>query len=206
MSTAAVPVLDHAQHAYTLNGKALVSVTNVIGALLKKSIDGVDAEVLRNAAERGTLVEQYSTELFANGSVQVPAGERNDVLDRLVSVERWWTRKQPKLIAAQQIVCDEENGVAGMLDFLLEIDGVEWLVDMKCTAAPDPSWALQVGAYAHMMNHVGPTAIFHVNPKYADGYIWRVHKTMAVRRQWESAIAWYRTVQELKLDVKDNAV
>jgi hypothetical protein len=171
-------------------------VSKVLDAVIKKSFEGVDPEILRNAAERGTLTEKYATEWLSTGGVIVPGDERDDVNQRLECFERWYDRKKPKLIQAQQLVWSDE--VAGMLDFILEIDGQRWLVDMKCTARPEASWALQVGAYASLSQHEGPSAVLHINPTYADGYKWREYQTETIKRQWASAYNWYKTLAELK--------
>lgn len=197
MSTVA-PVLDQLSHRYALEGKPLVSVSRVIDSVMKKSFDGVDPEILRNAAERGMAVEKYATEWLATGGVAVPADERQDVIDRLECFERFMKLRRPKLLSAQQMVWNGE--VAGMLDFILEIDRTEWLVDMKCTASPEASWVIQVGAYCELSRHTGPCAVLHINPKYAQGYIWREYDTETVKSQWRTAFAWFQCLQQLKVE------
>lgn len=196
--SAVAPVLDREKHAYTLEGKPLISVSRVLDTVIKKSFEGVDPEVLRNAAARGTLVERYATEWLATGGVVVPADERQDVIDRLEGFARFVDAFNPKLVVAQQLVWDSEQGIAGMLDFILEIQGVEWLVDMKVTASPEKAWALQLGAYLALSRHAGPAAILHINPKYANGYMWREYDSAACVKQWGAALAWYRVLEQLK--------
>ena len=196
------PLLEASTHIYSLGGKPLVSVSRVIDAVLKKSWDGVDPATVENAAERGRRVEQYATTLFRDGYVEMPVGERTDVEERMEVVYRWWERHRPRLLAAQEVVWSEDDGVAGTLDFILEMDDgvLEWLVDMKCTAQPEASWALQVGAYCELSRHSGPSAVLHINPKYKEGYIWRVYDTAQVKRQWRAALAWFKVLTELKAD------
>ena len=197
--SAVAPVLDHDIHQYTLEGKPLTSVSRVLDAIIKKSFEGVDPEILRNAAERGKLVEAHATVWMSTGGV-VAVNERTDVLERLECFGRFMDHKKPKLLSAQQLVWDAEQGIAGMLDFILEIDRSEWLVDMKVTAQPEASWALQVGAYCELSRHSGPSAVLHINPKYKEGYIWRVYDTAAVKRQWRAALAWFKVLTELKAE------
>ncbi len=191
------PVLDVEKHTYSLNGQPLVSVSRVIDTLMKKSWDGVDPEILRNAAERGQLVERYATEWLQTGGVVVPAGERNDVEERLYCFGRFYLKFKPRLIRFQERVWDAEDGVAGTLDFVLDIGGVDWLVDLKCTASFESTWALQAGAYCDLARHDGPCAVLHINPKFKNGYMWRVYDTAMVKRQWRAALEWYKVLQEL---------
>ncbi len=200
--SAVAPVLDHAKHIYTIDGKPLISVSKVIDTVIRKSWEGVDPEVLRNAAERGMLTEKYATEWMQDGGgVIVPpelVNERPDVMLRLEGFGRWYDRTKPTLLRAQQLVWSESDGVAGTLDFILWINRQNWLVDMKCTARPEASWALQVGAYATLSDHHGPCAVLHIKPDYPDGYKWRQYDTETVKRQWRSAFQWYKTLAELK--------
>lgn len=204
MSTATIQ-LDEASHTYSLYGKPFVSVSKVIDAVMKKSWEGVPAEVLANAAERGSIVEGYTTEMLRTGYVTPPNTERDDVLARMEGVERWYQTMNPVLIDAQRKVYSEELGVAGTLDYLLRIgNGIcvgRWLVDMKCTAQAEKSWILQLGAYLDLLGEeVDGAAVLHINPSFAKGFIFRAYEVEAAKRQWRTALNWYRTLQELKAE------
>ena len=200
--SAVQPVLDHSQHAYTLAGKPLVSVSKVTNALFKKSFDGVDEAILKNAADRGIRLENYGTTLLRTGTVTTEPNERLDVLERLECFERWYLRHKPVLVGAQMIVWDEIDGVAGTLDWLLFLDGQYCIVDCKCTSQPEKTWIMQLGAYATMLDEfpADRTAVLHINPKYKDGYMWREYDTEKAIAYWRKALDWYRILQDLKAE------
>ncbi len=198
------PILEHSSHVYTLDGRPLVSVTRVIDALIKKSFDGVSPETLKNAADRGLLVEQYATELMRNGFVNT-VSERDDVNDRMDCFERWWFNAKPKLLVAQKMVFSEIDGTAGTLDWVLTIGAKTYIVDCKCTAQPERTWILQLGAYYTMLPapEIDRVAILHINPKYSDGYIWREYDPELAAMHWQRGLAWYNSLQILKAEAAE---
>lgn len=193
-------VFEPETHTYRNEGREYISVTKLISTVIRKDIDGVDPAVLANAAERGIRTEAYATQLFRDGVVTTAPGERNDVLDRLECVERWWKEAKPEFIAAQTIVHDDVNGIAGQLDYSLRVGGKKALVDMKCTANPEASWRLQVGGYFEMSPDHDICGVLHINPKYAKGWIWREYDPFIVRSQWRSAVGWYKVLKSLKAE------
>ena len=193
--------LDAATHTYSDGtDRKWVSVSKVIDAVMKKSFEGVDPDVLANAAERGIRVERYATEILTTGGCSLPVGERKDVSDRVEAFYDWYQKTSPLLLAAQEIVSSEADGVAGSLDFLLSVSERRTLTDLKCTASPEKSWALQVGAYATYCPQAQDCGILHLNPKYKNGWIWRPYDPLIVKSQWASALNWYRTLQSLKAE------
>lgn len=189
-------------HSYRDGERRFISVTKLISTVIRKDIDGVDPAVLANAAERGIRTEAYATEILSTGSTTIAAGERQDVVDRVECFYRWYEQEKPELIAAQQVVSDEGNGIAGQLDYLLRFGhAFVGLVDMKCTANPEASWRLQVGAYSSMTRNThDKCGVLHVNPKYAKGWIWREYDPLIVRHQWASAVQWWKVLGSLKAE------
>jgi hypothetical protein len=195
--------LNPESHIYSdETGREFTSVSRVISTVIAKSFEGVDPAVLANAAERGRRVEDYATEILKTGGCSIAAGEREDVVERVGGFWRWCEEAKPELIEAQKIVTDGEL-IAGSLDYAMLIGAGDYIVDLKCTASPEPSWALQIGAYVEMYpkrpNYQPGCAVLHLNPKYKNGWIWREYDPMIVRSQWASALAWYRTLQTLKV-------
>ncbi len=187
-------------HSYRDGDREYISVTKLISTVIRKDIDGVDPAVLANAAERGIRTEAYATEILKTGGCAVMPGERQDVLDRVECFYRWYEQEKPELLGAQEVVHDETNGIAGMLDFRLRMGGHSHIVDMKCTANPESSWRLQVGAYSEMSGHHEYCGVLHVNPKYAKGWIWREYDSFIVRSQWRAAVEWWKVLKSLKAE------
>ncbi len=191
-------VLDPETHIYSDGtDRKWTSVSKVISTVMAKSWEGVDPAVIANAAERGQRVENYATEILRDGGCSVGADERQDVQDRVGNFYDWYEAVKPDFISAQDILSDEVNRIAGTRDFKLLIDGLVVAVDLKCTASPEPAWALQIGGY-DSMDPTEKCAVLHINPKYAKGWIWREYEPVTVRDQWRSALSWYRTLEQLK--------
>lgn len=200
--SATAPVFEPQGHIYTLNGKPLVSVNRVIDAVMKKSWSDLPPErmwMVKDAAERGQRTEDYNTEILETGSVTIPAGERQDVIERVEIFWKWYSHHKPILMQKQVMVWSETAGVAGKLDWVLFFDtGKHWLVDCKCTSQAEKGWALQLGAYAEYYGgHIDACAVLHINPAFAQGYIWREYSRDVVIEQWYSALNWYKTLQQL---------
>lgn len=193
--------LDHATHTYSDGSdRTWVSVSRVIDTVMKKSFEGVDPAVLANAAERGQKTERYCEEILRTGGCTMPAGERQDVQDRVEAFYHWYSEKTPTFIDAQRIVSSEADCVAGCLDFLLSDIDALCVVDLKCTASPEKSWALQIGAYMTYCPEARTCAVLHLNPKYKSGWIWREYDPLIVKSQWASALNWYKTLVSLKAE------
>jgi len=187
-------------HTYRDGDREYISVTKLISTVIRKDIDGVDPMVLANAAERGIRTEAYATEILKTGGVSIDSGERQDVVDRVECFYRWYEEAKPELIAAQTVLHDDVNGIAGQLDFTLSWGGRQVLTDMKCTANPEPSWRLQVGGYFEMAPNHQACGVLHINPKYAKGWIWREYDPFIVRSQWRAAVEWYKVLKSLKAE------
>ncbi len=190
-------------HIYRDGDRTYTSVSKVISTVIRKDIEGVDPAVLANAAERGIRTEQYATEILRNGWCHVPAAtERQDVQDRVACFYSWYEEAgKPELLATQEIVSDEANGIAGMLDWRILWNGRRVLVDGKCTANPEPSWRLQVGGYEEMSAEKSDACgVLHINPKYAKGWIWREYDPFIVRSQWRAAVEWWKVLRSLKAE------
>lgn len=194
-------ILEPTTHSYRDGEREYVSVTQLISTVIRKNIDGIDPAVLANAAERGIRTEAYATEILRTGTCTTIPGERDDVIERVGCFYDWYKEAKPELLAAQEIVHDDINGIAGQLDFRLFWGGKRVLVDMKCTANPEPSWRLQVGAYDSMSAEIHEDCgVLHINPKYAKGWIWREYDGFIVRSQWRAAVEWYKVLKSLKAE------
>lgn len=196
--SATAPTFDPISHSYAIGGKPLIAVSRVIDAVLKKSFDGVDPAVLANAAERGQRTEDYCTTILETGRVEIPAGERQDVIERVRCFWKFYQNNKPTLVSKQVMVWSEEDGIAGKLDWILRIGPDICLTDCKCTSQVEKAWALQIGAYAlYFPGLLDLAAVLHINPSFAQGYLWREYRPRTVIEQWKSALNWYRTLQQL---------
>jgi len=198
----AAPILDPLTHQYRLlDGEPLTSVSAVVNALIRKSFDGVNPAILKNAAERGMLLEEYATDLLRDGYVTTRPNERADVIERLEGFERWWMFAKPTFIDAQRMVFSEIDKTAGTEDWLLKLEGKYYIVDCKCTAQAERAWILQLGGYLTMDTlPIDGAAVLHVNPKYRQGYKWLEYDPEEAMMHWQRGLAWYRSLQMLRAE------
>jgi len=135
-------------HRYFRGDRQLASVTSVIRETwpIKKNFENADPEVLEHARERGIRVDTYFSEYLRSGTVRILAGEWREVVDRVKAVIEWWTLKHAGTDAiAQQMLADD--AIAGTPDIITDND---FIFDMKNVSALDPSYWLQLGAYAEL--------------------------------------------------------
>ncbi len=194
-------------HAYRKGSQQFTSVTKVIKKLLPADYAAVDPTVLEIARLRGVFVDTYFSEWLIDPAAvmdlktvremvepQFPRdGEKHseDVVTRISRLLDWWNASKMKLKAVQGIVHSVTDGVAGTFD--LGIDAA--ILDLKCVSQLQPNYALQLGAYLEYDTGLREqTGIIHVTK---DKVKLVTYDAAKCRKQWRSAIAWFRTVEEL---------
>jgi hypothetical protein len=188
-------------------GAQFVSVSEVIRRVdLRKTHHGVSRSVLDFAAERGKCVERILTALLegrepTEEECKVPDWEQNGktlaetVEARLPGCRRFIDEKKPILRNTQLKVADYEAGIAGTLDFVLEVGGVTSITDCKCTYNVEADWSLQLGAYLRMIGASNTDSwelnVLHLKPQLSRGYILRPYNPAECLAKWEHArTAW----------------
>ena len=151
---------DELTHTYTLDGKELISVTQLMKKHgLAPDYSGVSEEVLNRAAERGTLIHKEIEDYCKTGEI----GFTNEVAAFADYIEKsdYYIHKSETTVYND--VC------AGTIDLLLE-DGISKIIaDIKTTAAINidaVSWQLSIYAYLeHSMTGACFCAaqVFHFN-------------------------------------------
>ena len=136
-------VFDPVEHAYTLRGRRLPSVTQVLGLLQDWS--RVDQELLERAAEFGTHVHQ-AVDLWNRGILDVAA------LDPALRpyLDAWcqWTIDAGATVLHSELrLAHPAFGYAGTVDAIVEIKGRLCVIDVKTGAVPRTVGA-QLAAYA----------------------------------------------------------
>lgn len=137
-------------HRYWRGDKKLASVSSVIREMwpFKKNFDGADPAVLEHARERGSRVDAYLSEYIRSGRVRIVAGEWREVVDRTQAVIQWWRGQQHDgafKATPQQVLADDD--IAGTADI---VSSWGFIMDLKNVSALDPTYWLQIGAYAHL--------------------------------------------------------
>lgn len=130
---------DVAKHEYRLNGRPLISVTQLMKKHgLAPDYSGIDPAVLERAAERGTLVHKEIEDYNRHGI----AGFTKEFADYADYIDAC----DMKVVASEQAVY---NGIcAGTVDLILENDSGEKIIaDIKTTATLNVeavSWQLSI--------------------------------------------------------------
>lgn len=138
---------DEPTHAYTLDGKRVPSVTQVLDMLT--DWQHVPISTLEAARDLGTKVHA-AVHLFNRGELDL------DALDPILLpyVNAWrdfleWSGGT--LIASETRVASPSYGFAGTLDTLLDRRGHTWLIDVKSGAIP-LTVGPQTAAYEKALN------------------------------------------------------
>lgn len=143
-------------HEYFLNGKKLISVTQLMRKHgLAPSYDGVPSEILKAKAERGTLIHKEIEDYIKQGEIGFTT-ELYRFIDHI-------NENKIKPMASEQIVYNDV--VAGTVDLVFE-DGT--IADIKTTATLHKeaiSWQLSIYSYLYILHGSRPTrgAAYHFN-------------------------------------------
>ena len=109
----------------------------------------VDPEVLRNAAERGTLVHQVCDAIIEGlGAVYPPS-----VSGYIQSFDQWFKGKN-FIQKPTRFYCDQHK-ITGECDAIYEEEGKLILVDFKTPLNESKTWRLQASAYSHLAKLYG---------------------------------------------------
>lgn len=154
------PEFDSVTHVYTVDGVAVPSVTQILKSVGIVSHDGADPERLATAAERGTLVHE-ATALLDRGD-EVDAWDRVIGTDAEAFVMAWSTFREqsgfsPTLIE-KPFACDKHGmRYAGTIDRVGQLNGAEYIIELKTSSRPQPWWGLQLMGYALALQQVART-------------------------------------------------
>jgi len=144
------------------NDTNLVSVTEAFSPYI--SFDHINTDVLRAAAERGTMVHDCLADHLADGFTFVPDSIKGyfqaglKFLDNVVEVGIYEER-----------MISEVHQFTGQIDLVCRMRGdTRWtLPDWKTSTLISKSWPLQLAAYAHLVR--------------ANNYSFDIGRTMAVQ-------------------------
>lgn len=120
-----------------------------------------EAEAIKEAAgDRGSKVHQAIEILINGGEVRMDGkllnkttGEEEEIkleeYEAIMSYVAWHKLVNPKILAVEGVVFNDEYHYAGTIDLICEINGEKWIVDFKTSQAVYPSHEMQVSAYKH---------------------------------------------------------
>ncbi len=148
----AKPVLtfDEETHVYTLDGKRVPSVTEIVGVLTAKDMGKLSPYMLDNAARRGTRVHEL-TQLIDYGVPLEDLEIEPDIAGYIKAYLDFLRDYRPEWLMIEQQVSSCWLDYAGTLDRYGIIDGKDTIVDIKTTAGSSRltkiAWATQTAGY-----------------------------------------------------------
>lgn len=143
---------DAELHRYTLDGRQLPSVTEILRPVTEHEYRGVDREVMDRAALLGTAVHKL-IELDIAGTLDEDA--LDDSLRPYLAQWRQFRAQSGFLpIYSEQRVHSMKYGYAGTLDLAGKLNGMPAVVDAKRTTAVPRSAGPQTAAYRYALAEV----------------------------------------------------
>lgn len=132
------------------NDMTYTRVTDITSAFIDRG--GIDPLVLLNAANRGTRVHA-ACEAIAGSRT---AWDTEGIEKYLEAFESYWRGcNEPRIILCEERLYCKKLLITGQCDFLVEINGENWLIDLKATSAPCKMWPLQCIAYVMLAEEAG---------------------------------------------------
>ncbi len=189
-------LFDEDKHQYSINGKIIPSVTQILGAVGLYEYDFVSRKTLRVAAERGRIVHRY-IELFENGTLDL-----SSIDPRLEGYFNAYLKMKIELGMPDPDVCEKrlycaQFGYAGTLD---QIIGGNWIHDHK-TGEKSPIHGLQLSGY-WLSEHPD---IRDVPRRLTCGYYKSNGSYEVVDYKYEPLI-WMAVLADYKWRVKNNCI
>lgn len=143
---AAVFHFDEASHVYTLDGEPIPSVTQLLRPIAP-DFSAVPPDVLERKRALGTAVH-LACELDDLGELGDCDAE---LLPYLSAWRRYRAESGAEVVANERQLYHPALRYAGTLDRLCMVDGEAWLVDLKTSADPLPSYGVQLAGYAELL-------------------------------------------------------
>lgn len=142
---------DAEKHIYRVNGVRMPSVTEILEPITAKKYGEISQEVLRMAADRGTIVHEACEAIDYGLEAEVPVEYEGYVNAYLAFLDDY----RPDWMGIEQMIHSREDGYCGTVDRWGMMLGEEWVVDIKTTTAPTKrnkmSGCCQTVAYANAL-------------------------------------------------------
>lgn len=144
---------DPATHTYTVDGARLPSVTEIIRPIAP-DFSAIPPAVLERKRALGTAVHEA-----CDLDDQDDLGEVDDQLQGYVDAwRRFKAETGLQVTMSEQRLHHDALRYAGTLDRLVAIGDVMWLLDLKTSADPAPSYGVQLAGYAELLAAAGTVA------------------------------------------------
>ena len=128
-------------------------------------LQGIDAQIVANAARRGTKVHKIC-EGIISGIGELGIDEETE--GYIESFKQWWAQGI-KPIEMEKRFWNDELGITGQVDLIIETPEGQAIVDFKTSSKPSKTWPVQGAAYAFLAKDAGydikKIIFLHLNKK-----------------------------------------
>ena len=126
---------DDDTHTYLYDGLILPSITQILKIKFNKKYEGIDERILNIAANRGTKIHQAIEKLCKTGEVEDYKEVKNFLFLQKHYKFNVIDNELPVVLFKDDIPV-----AAGRLDLVLEINGGQYLADIKRTSSLDKEY------------------------------------------------------------------
>lgn len=157
---------EDSTHTYSVNGIVIPSVSEIMEPLNAKKYEGITAQTLNKAANKGTSVHN-AIENYIKFGIDDVLPEHRGYFDGFID---WWNEKKPAIVASELRLYHKLMLYGGTLDILSIIDGKLTLTDVKTTyTISDMTCRVQLEAYSQILASLGiyieKKEILHLTPE-----------------------------------------
>lgn len=124
-------------------------VTNILYPF--SGLQNIDAEIIENAAERGTKVHKIC-EAIISGLGDI--GVHDETWGYVESFKKWWNNGID-VVEMEKRFWDDELYLTGQVDLIIRTDEGLAIVDFKTSSRPSKTWPAQGSAYAYLAKNAG---------------------------------------------------
>jgi len=173
---------------------------------LKPDYGDTPEYIIRNAANRGKLVEMYCLRLIQNPKEPLwirtkhTGSQHLDVSVRVGAFYKWMKATSAEYVDSHDFVWSAKDRVCWQRDLRVKISGRLTLVDIKATSKAEKDWPLQVGCgLSYDEDGCDRGGILHLNPKLKDGYKFREYDAATVKSQYRRAVDRWHSNRDFQL-------
>jgi hypothetical protein len=147
MATAPSFTFDPATHVYKVDGLPVPSVSQILREAGLVDYDGIPPAVLAYAADRGTAVH-LACEYYDQDDLD-PDSLDPQLAPYVAGWRRFRLEHPMRIVASEKMFLGKLHGLQfGMtVDRVVEIEGQDAILDIKCTREIEPSHAIQLAGY-----------------------------------------------------------
>jgi len=139
---------EESTHTYTDgHGNDWPSVTQIMASAGLCDYSAVPRRLLEVAANRGSIIHK-TTQLYDQGVLDESSVDE-ELTGYLEAYKKFLADFNPIIKLNEEIVWSDIYGYAGTIDRGFEINGENWLIDIKSTAQKMKNHEIQVAAYKH---------------------------------------------------------